>query len=118
MRVYGGTPAWTWRCCARVQLAWSSCWLLTACVAACGCVHLPPHVFITCRHRVCMQRRQESLRKQMYAAKLNAGSGHRLFLISRKTVAPLGSEAGPVEEFAVLGATGAASGPCTSLTAF
>lgn len=38
---------------------------------------------------------------------LHTGSGHRLFLISRNTVAPLGAEGGPVEEFVVLGATGA-----------
>lgn len=34
-----------------------------------------------------------------------AGSGHRLFLIDRKLISPVGSEGGPVEEFNVLGAT-------------
>ncbi|KAK9916899.1 hypothetical protein WJX75_008503 [Coccomyxa subellipsoidea] len=33
------------------------------------------------------------------------GSGHRMFMLDRKTIAPLGSEGGPIEEFAVLGAT-------------
>ena len=28
-----------------------------------------------------------------------------MFLVDRKTIAPIGSEGGPVEEFAVLGAT-------------
>lgn len=37
---------------------------------------------------------------------LTAGSGHRLFLISRKTEASVGADGGPVEEFIVLGATG------------
>ncbi|EIE26733.1 hypothetical protein COCSUDRAFT_59250 [Coccomyxa subellipsoidea C-169] len=32
-------------------------------------------------------------------------SGHRMFMLDRKTIAPLGSEGGPIEEFAVLGAT-------------
>ena len=35
-----------------------------------------------------------------------AGSGHRLFLIDRKLLAPVGSQEGAAEEFAVLGATG------------
>ena len=35
-----------------------------------------------------------------------AGSGHRMFLLERKVQAPIGSEGGPVEHFAVLGATG------------
>lgn len=39
-------------------------------------------------------------------ARAMPGSGHRLFLISRKTVASAAAEGGPVEEFAVLGATG------------
>lgn len=43
---------------------------------------------------------------------LCTGSGHRLFLISRKTVASVGAEGGPVEEFAVLGATGALACGC------
>ncbi|GAB4820534.1 hypothetical protein N2152v2_007580 [Parachlorella kessleri] len=34
------------------------------------------------------------------------GSGHRLFLIDRKLLSPVGSEEGAAEEFAVLGATG------------
>ncbi|KAK9823335.1 hypothetical protein WJX72_002022 [[Myrmecia] bisecta] len=34
------------------------------------------------------------------------GSGHRLYLLDRKTVALLGSPSGPMEEFVVLGATG------------
>lgn len=34
------------------------------------------------------------------------GSGHRMFLLSRKVAAPIGSEGGPVELFDVLGATG------------
>lgn len=34
-----------------------------------------------------------------------ADSGHRIFLLDRKTVAPIGSETGPIEEFTVLGAT-------------
>lgn len=51
----------------------------------------------TCRH---------TLRCHDFAALLDTGSGHRLFLISRKTVAPIGAEGGPVEEFVVLGATG------------
>ncbi|KAK9841932.1 hypothetical protein WJX84_004500 [Apatococcus fuscideae] len=33
------------------------------------------------------------------------GSGHRLFLIDRKLVAPVGSDGGPIEDFNVLGAT-------------
>ena len=36
---------------------------------------------------------------------LCAGSGHRLFLIDRKLIAPVGSDGGPVEDFNVLGAT-------------
>lgn len=28
-----------------------------------------------------------------------------MFMLDRKTIAPLGSEGGPIEEFAVLGAT-------------
>lgn len=42
----------------------------------------------------------------MQLAHVLAGSGHRLYLISRKTEAPVGAEAGPVEGFVVLGATG------------
>ena len=35
-----------------------------------------------------------------------AGSGHRMFLLSRKTVAPPGSDTGAQEDFEILGATG------------
>ena len=34
------------------------------------------------------------------------GSGHRLFLIQRRALRPVGAEGGAAEEFAVLGATG------------
>ena len=34
------------------------------------------------------------------------GSGHRLFLLDRKVLAPVGARGGAAEEFAVLGATG------------
>lgn len=39
-----------------------------------------------------------------------AGSGHRLFLIDRKVLEPVGTEGGAAEEFAVLGATGNGEG--------
>lgn len=35
-----------------------------------------------------------------------AGSGHRMFLLTRKTLAQPDNEAGAAEEFEVLGATG------------
>lgn len=45
-------------------------------------------------------------RKVLSVLILDSGSGHRMFMLDRKTIGPLGSEGGPVEEFAILGATG------------
>ncbi|KAK9848236.1 hypothetical protein WJX84_001782 [Apatococcus fuscideae] len=46
-----------------------------------------------------------SQKVQERIARAMPGSGHRLFLIDRKLVAPVGSDGGPIEEFNVLGAT-------------
>jgi hypothetical protein len=49
------------------------------------------------------QRNNFSVISHFTACVAGAGSGHRMFLLERKTVAPVGTESGPVEVFDLLG---------------